>query len=84
MQQVSAISSAFLDSIIITTMMIKIVVSLAQNEALGLSIQPLVWALSFGTCLGGYGTLIGSTSNVVCAGIAEQHGYRFSFMDYFK
>lgn len=64
--------------------MIKIVVSLAQNDALGLPLQPLVWALVFGTCLGGNGTLIGSTSNVVCAGIAEQHGYKFSFMDYFK
>lgn len=64
--------------------MIKIVVSLAQNDALGLPLQPLVWALVFGTCLGGNGTLIGSTSNVVCAGIAEQHGYKFSFIDYFK
>lgn len=45
-------------------MMVKIVISLAENEALGLPLQPLVWALAFGACLGGillyiYITLIG-------------------------
>lgn len=34
-------------------MMVKIAISLAQNEALGLPLQPLVWALAFGACLGG-------------------------------
>lgn len=34
-------------------MMVKIAVSLAHNEALGLPLQPLVWALGYGTCLGG-------------------------------
>lgn len=32
----------------------------------------------------GNGTLIGASANVVCAGVAEQHGYRFSFVEYFK
>ena len=32
----------------------------------------------------GNGTLIGASANVVCAGVAEQHGYRFTFMDFFK
>ena len=35
-------------------------------------IQPLIWALSLGACLGGNGTLIGASANVVCAGVAEQ------------
>lgn len=81
-------------------MMIKIAISLAQNKALGLPLQPLVWALAFGACLGGKfegyslknliyflagnGTLIGASANVVCAGVAEQHGYRISFLRYFK
>uniref|UniRef100_A0A2K6GGL5 OCA2 melanosomal transmembrane protein n=1 Tax=Propithecus coquereli TaxID=379532 RepID=A0A2K6GGL5_PROCO len=30
------------------------------------------------------GTLIGASANVVCAGIAEQHGYGFSFMEFFR
>lgn len=34
-------------------MMVKIAISLAENEALGLPLQPLVWSLAFGACLGG-------------------------------
>lgn len=80
----SALTSAFVDSIPITTMMVKVVVALAQNKALGLPLHPLVWALAFGPCLGGNGTLVGASANILAAGIAEQHGYRFSFMDYFR
>lgn len=65
-------------------MMIKIVISLAENKALGLPLQPLVWAMDFGVCLGGNGTLIAASANVVCSGVAEQHGYRFTFNDFFK
>ncbi|CAG7785049.1 unnamed protein product [Allacma fusca] len=79
---VSGIASAFIDNIPFTTMMIQIVTSLA--ERINLPLQPLVWALAFGTCLGGNGTLIGASANVVCAGVADQHGYRFTFIQYFK
>ncbi|KNC26361.1 hypothetical protein FF38_09015, partial [Lucilia cuprina] len=30
------------------------------------------------------GTLIGASANVVCAGVAEQHGYKFTFLQFFK
>lgn len=80
----SALTSAFVDSIPVTAMMVKVVVRLANNKALGLPLHPLVWALAFGPCLGGNGTLVGASANVLAAGIAEQHGYRFSFMDYFR
>lgn len=50
---VSAIASAFVDNIPLTTMMVKITISLAQNQTLNLPLQPLVWALAFGACLGG-------------------------------
>uniref|UniRef100_A0A182MMN2 Citrate transporter-like domain-containing protein n=1 Tax=Anopheles culicifacies TaxID=139723 RepID=A0A182MMN2_9DIPT len=81
---VSAFASAFVDNIPLTTMMVKIAIGLAENEALDLPLQPLVWALALGACLGGNGTLIGASANVVCAGVAEQHGYRFTFIEYFK
>lgn len=42
-----------MDNIPLTTMMVKIAISLAENETLGLPLQPLVWALAFGACLGG-------------------------------
>lgn len=79
---VSAITSAFVDSIPVTQMMVKIIISLAAKLALPL--QPLVWALAFGPCLGGNSTLVGASANVICAGIAEQHGYKMTFMDFFK
>ncbi|XP_051153929.1 P protein isoform X2 [Leptopilina boulardi] len=81
---ISAIVSAFVDNVPLCTMMVRIVINLSQNHQLGLPLQPLVWALAFGSCLGGNGTLIGSTANVVCAGVAEQHGYKFSFLQFFK
>ena len=35
-------------------------------------------------CITGNGTLIGASANVVCAGIAEQNGYKISFISFFK
>ena len=32
----------------------------------------------------GNGSLFGSSSNIVCAGVAEQHGYRFTFLEFTK
>jgi len=81
---VSAIASSFIDNIPFTTVMLKIVLKLGSNPSLGLPLQPLVWSLAFGACLGGNGTLIGASANVVCAGVAEQHGYRFTFFEFFK
>ncbi|KRT81726.1 hypothetical protein AMK59_6276, partial [Oryctes borbonicus] len=57
---VSACASAFVDNIPLTTMMIRIATNLADNRELELPLQPLIWALSFGACLGGNGTLFGS------------------------
>lgn len=34
-------------------MMIKIVISIAENRELGLPMHPLIYALAFGACLGG-------------------------------
>jgi len=38
-----------------------------------------VYALAFGACLGGNGTLIGASCNLVAAAIAEQHGCKITF-----
>ncbi|XP_011153269.1 P protein [Harpegnathos saltator] len=81
---VSALASAFVDNVPLTTMMVRIATNLAQNNELNLPLQPLVWSLALGACMGGNGTLIGATANVVCVGVAEQHGYKFSFMQFFK
>ncbi|KAL3241388.1 hypothetical protein MRX96_021637 [Rhipicephalus microplus] len=80
---VSALASSFVDNIPFTTVMIKIVNGLGESD-LGLKLGPLIYALAFGACLGGNGTLIGASANVVCAGVAEQHGYKFSFFEFFR
>lgn len=73
-----------MDSIPVTAMMVKIVVSLAMNQALQLPIKPLIFALAYGPTLGGNGSLYGASSNIVAAGISEKFGYKITFFQYFK
>ncbi|KAG0432064.1 hypothetical protein HPB47_021204 [Ixodes persulcatus] len=80
---VSSVVSSFVDNIPFTTVMIKVVTGLGESD-LGLRLIPLVYSLAFGSCLGGNGTLIGASANVVCAGVAEQHGYKFSFVQFLR
>ena len=79
---VSAIASAFIDNIPYTATMIPIIFTLAID--LNLALQPLIWALAFGACLGGNGTLIGASANVVTAGISEEAGHPISFNEFFR
>ncbi|XP_035162336.3 P protein isoform X5 [Callithrix jacchus] len=81
---VSALASSLIDNIPFTATMIPVLLNLSQDPEVGLPAPPLMYALAFGACLGGNGTLIGASANVVCAGIAEQHGYGFSFMEFFR
>ncbi|KAK0181182.1 hypothetical protein PV327_003487 [Microctonus hyperodae] len=81
---VSAFASAFVDNVPLATMMVRIAANISKNDGLNLPLPPLIWALTFGACLGGNATLIGASANVVCAGVAEQHGYRLTFMKFFK
>jgi Na+/H+ antiporter NhaD/arsenite permease-like protein len=79
---VSAIASAFIDNIPYTITMIPIVLQISHT--MGLELGPLIWALAFGACLGGNGTLIGASANVVTAGMSEEAGYPISFRQFFK
>ncbi|XP_056411862.1 P protein isoform X2 [Hyla sarda] len=81
---VSALASSLIDNIPFTAAMIPVLINLSQDADVDLPIKPLIFALAMGACLGGNGTLIGASANVVCAGIAEQHGYGFSFMEFFR
>lgn len=63
--------------------MVPVIVSLSESD-LGLPLAPLTWALCFGTCFGGNGTLIGASANVVAVGLCEQQGYPISFVTFFK
>lgn len=78
----SAIISSFLDNIPFVATMIPIIKKIGLLS--GANITPLWWALSLGACLGGNGTLIGASANVIIAGILHKHGYHISFIDYLK
>lgn len=84
---VSALASSFIDNIPFTTAMIPVIKKIANDPELAnsdLQMRPLVWALAFGACLGGNGTLIGASANVVMAGLAEQEGISITFNRFFK
>lgn len=70
---ISAIVSAVVDNIPFTVTMIPIVAGL---QAKGLAVEPLWWALAIGVGLGGNGTHIGATSNMICVAEAERAGMR--------
>ncbi len=44
----------------------------------------LWWALAFGACFGGNGTIIGASANVVTLGISEAAGYPVRFFTFMK
>jgi Na+/H+ antiporter NhaD/arsenite permease-like protein len=47
-------------------------------------VLPLFYAMMFGATLGGNGTLVGASSNIVAAGVAEQHGRVISFHTFLR
>ncbi len=95
---ISAIASSFLDNIPFVAAMIpllaKISIALFPNtEGLdGAAYHlyymehslPLWWSLALGACLGGNGTLVGASANVVIAGFSEKTKSPLSFKNYFR
>lgn len=79
---VSALASAFLDNIPFVATMIPLVKAIGQTGHE--SISAFWWAISLGACLGGNGTLIGASANIIVSGIAKKQGYNLSFKKYFK
>ena len=77
----SAVISSFLDNIPFVATMIPILLAM---ESTGMDVTPLWWAVSRGACLGGNGTLIGASANVVLSDISKKHGYEITFAKFFK
>ena len=80
---VSALASAIIDNIPFTATMLPIVAYLTQVIP-GAQSGVLWWSLALGACLGGNGTMIGASANVVTVGLAEKAGYPIPFTDYLK
>lgn len=77
----SALFSSFLDNIPFVATMIPLILSM---QADGMDVSALWWALSLGACLGGNGTLIGASANVVLSGISAKHGHPITFARYLR
>ena len=78
---VSALLSAILDNIPFVAAMIPLV---SAMESGGMNVTPIWWAISLGACLGGNGTLIGASANVVLSGISAKNGYPITFVQFLK
>ena len=79
---VSAFASAFIDNIPFAATMIPVIRSLAAME--GVDLSTLAWALSMGTDIGGSGTPIGASANVVGTAVAAKEGYPIGWGKYCK
>jgi Na+/H+ antiporter NhaD/arsenite permease-like protein len=81
----SGFASATIDNIPFVATMIPLI----QDMGNQLGVEPeqlnsVWWALSLGACLGGNGTLIGATANVVVAGMAFREGHKITYLDFLK
>eukprot|EP00121_Abeoforma_whisleri_P016782 Awhi_evm1s15384 len=81
---VSGIVSSFLDNIPYTTTMVPVILALANDVNLNLDLEPLAWALAFGACLGGNGTIIGASANLVTGAVAARNNFEITFWQWFK
>jgi len=82
---VSGIISVVLNNIPFITVMIPVITGIqATLAANGVDGSVLWWALSLGACLGGNGTLVGASANVVGVGLAKKNGVKISFLEFMK
>lgn len=78
----SAIVSSVLDNIPFVATMIPLIQNMG---AMGVSnLEPVWWSLALGACLGGNGTLVGASANLIVAGLAAERGVKITFINYFK
>jgi Na+/H+ antiporter NhaD/arsenite permease-like protein len=80
----SAVLSAFIDNIPFVATMIPLIKAMGPTFGGDAALLPLWWALSLGACLGGNGTLIGASANLVVAGLSERAGVTFRFVEFLK
>jgi Na+/H+ antiporter NhaD/arsenite permease-like protein len=84
----SAFASAFIDNIPYVATMNPLVIDMARQLWPGVTgldllhhpdLMPIWWSLALGACLGGNGTAIGASANVIIVGMAEKFGKPISF-----
>jgi len=80
---ISAIASAFVDNIPFVATMIPLIQEMGRLGGIE-NLNLFWWSLSLGACLGGNGTIIGASANVVVIGMAEKRGTNISFLGFMK
>jgi Na+/H+ antiporter NhaD/arsenite permease-like protein len=79
---ISAFASAIVDNIPFAATMVPVISELART--LGLNLHPMAWALALGSDIGGNGTPIGASANVVGMAISEREGHPIGWGQYLK
>jgi len=79
---ISAIASAIVDNIPFVATMIPLIKSMAPTFGGAEHLMPLWWSLALGACLGGNGSLVGASANLIVAGFAERSGHRIRFLPF--
>ncbi len=77
----SGILSGILDNIPLVATFIPVVKIIGANTTPD-AIQPIWWSLALGACLGGNGTLVGASANVIMFGFARKNNISLSFKGY--
>ena len=78
----SGIASAFVDNIPFVATMIPLIDNMEPHMGGQIASLPVWWALSLGACMGGNGTLIGASPNVIVAGFASKSGSPIGFLKF--
>ena len=77
----SGILSGILDNIPLVATFIPVVKIIGETTSVD-AIQPIWWSLALGSCLGGNGTLVGASANVIMFGFARKNNIPLSFKGY--
>lgn len=80
----SGIFSAVIDNVPFVAAMIPVLEKLGVLIGNPEAMHPIWWSLALGACLGGNGTMIGASANIVAIGIANRNGFHISFKEYTK
>lgn len=80
----SGVFSAFIDNVPFVATMIPVIEKIGETITQSSQIDPVWWSMALGACLGGNGTLIGASANIIAAGIAKHNGFRISFWEFTK
>jgi len=81
---ISAIASALIDNIPFVATMIPMIQEMGPTFGGEAALEPLWWALALGACLGGNGSLIGASANLIVAGFAQRAGHPIAFLVFMK